>query len=152
MGEQDIESAVLQEPLVQQAREDLETPYYPDEKLVLGLPAMRTFVTLFWGYNVAWGGGGFILDYVCTTGLRATFWSAIVTSTIFTLYSTYSLDPLPLTYTFAKGNGLNAFWCATYTLYQGALVAIAMFIITFATLSCFVPVEDFWNWNCSFRD
>ena len=148
MGEQDIESA-MQEPLVSPPAERCT---YPNEKHAMGLPLARTLVIIFWGYNVFWCGASFTLDYVCTTGLRITFWTMLLVSTAFTLYSTYSIESLPLTYTFAKDNKLNALWCSTYALYQGGLVAMACFIMTVITLSCVLPIEDFLDWNCSFRN
>mmetsp|Transcript_4674 Transcript_4674/g.6823 ORF Transcript_4674/g.6823 Transcript_4674/m.6823 type:complete len:206 (-) Transcript_4674:46-663(-) len=122
--------------------------WYPDEWYIWHFPVARNLTSAFWIYNIVWGGIDFILDYVCTTGLRATFWSALWVSTAFTAYSVYAWKPLPMTFTFAKQSGLNQFWCMNYAMYQGALAGIAFFVIFFSSLTYYVPVEDFWDWNC----
>eukprot|EP00816_Leptocylindrus_hargravesii_P006824 CAMPEP_0196814666 /NCGR_PEP_ID=MMETSP1362-20130617/44752_1 /TAXON_ID=163516 /ORGANISM="Leptocylindrus danicus, Strain CCMP1856" /LENGTH=200 /DNA_ID=CAMNT_0042191357 /DNA_START=197 /DNA_END=799 /DNA_ORIENTATION=+ len=171
MGVDDVELPQFTEPLVnsEQAKSDtqdtntteednydsstawlssLSDKWYPDEWYIWHFPVARTLTSAFWIYNIVWGGIDFILDYVCTTGLRATFWSALWVSTAFAAYSIYAWKPLPMTFTFARKSGLDQFWCMIYATYQGALAGIAFFVIFFCGLTYYVPVEDFWDWNC----
>mmetsp|Transcript_24332 Transcript_24332/g.37505 ORF Transcript_24332/g.37505 Transcript_24332/m.37505 type:complete len:158 (-) Transcript_24332:298-771(-) len=147
----DVEAQQLTEPERSNKTEDDtddSSKWYPGEWYIWYFPVARTFTSAFWIYNILWAGIDFILDYVCTTGMRATFWSTLVIATIFAAYSIYAWKPMPMTFTIARQGGLNQFWCMIYSLYQSALAGIAFFVMFMCGLMIYIPVEDFWDWNC----
>lgn len=164
MGVNDVELPQFTEPLIgEQAAPEIREqdnnngttddssadPWYPDEKMIKNIPVARTLTILVWAYNIVWGGIDFIVEYVCTTGMRAAFWSSLAVSSALVIYSTFCRTPMPLTYSFAKDQFLPPFWCFCYVMYQGTLAGIAFFVVILAALFMYVPFDEFWDWNCN---
>jgi len=129
--------------------ESTDGKWYPDEYYLFEkIPLARSASLLFWYYELVWGGIAFIYDYVCTTGMRICFWTAIILSTIFIHYSLFNRKNMPLTYTWAKGRGCGVIGCVLYSLYNGAVAAITAWFTTFAGIWQILTFEEIWDWNC----
>lgn len=140
----DTESAL---PMVQIEEEG---KWYPGERYVLGdrIPLSRVLFLIAWYYEIVWGGIAFTVDYVCTSGMRATFSLSLVIGTMYVHFALFERSPKPLTYTWAKQEGFHVHGRWIYLIYYGTSVLVCAFFAVMACLFQIIPWEDFWDWNC----